>query len=136
MERTHSELSRRSFVRTTAYTVPVILTLKARPAHASLGSGHSQPTPPGVSRRQLRSEVKTFASDLQSSEHGPISAEVRNRLINTAENWSATGADRYITRSVDRTINRLHRSGKERAVDRIQNSIAHLTTLWNRLLGL
>jgi hypothetical protein len=140
MERKQNELSRRSFVKATAYVAPLILTLKARPAHASLGSGHSsgpsQGTPAGVSDKHLRKEVKTFVSDLRSTEHGPISPEVRSRLVSTAGNWDASGADKYIERSVSRAINQLHRSGNERGANRMKNGIAYLTTLWTRLLGL
>jgi hypothetical protein len=50
--------SRRSFIKTTAYVTPLILSLKAAPAFASYGSGHGNngvgngwdPQPPGNPR--------------------------------------------------------------------------------------
>ena len=89
-----------------------------------------------MSDKHLRKEVKTFVSDLRGTEHGPISPEVRSRLVSTAGNWDASGADKYIERSVSRAINQLHRSGNERGANRMKNGIAYLTTLWTRLLGL
>jgi hypothetical protein len=135
MEHKNNELSRRSFVKATAYVAPVILTLRARPAHASVGSGHSHVSP-GVSAKQVRSEARTFVTDLRNSEHGPISPEVHSRMRRTVESWQDSGADKYIERSVSRTINRLHRSGNDGAKNRMKTEVARLLDLAKRLLGL
>lgn len=127
MEPKQNELSRRTFFKTTAYVAPVILTLKARPAHASVGSGL-------FGDKKLRSEVERFVSDVRKSEHGQISAEDRSRVQRTVQDWQASGTDRYIQRAVDHKIKDLKRSGNEREAKQLKKEIAHLIELARNLL--
>jgi hypothetical protein len=131
MERTQNQLSRRSFVKATAYVAPVILTLKARAAHASVGSGDlGKP-----SGKDLETQVNAFVTDLRNSEHGPTSPEVRNRLVTTAQDWHASGTDRYIERRIRRTLKDLNRSGKSERANQIKEDLAHLTKLFRKLVS-
>jgi hypothetical protein len=127
MEPTQNELSRRSFFKTAAYVAPVILTLKARPAHASIGSGQ-------FGGKKLRSEVERFVNDVRKSEHSQISAEDRSRMQRQAQEWRASGTDRYIQRAVDHKIKDLKRSGNERAAIELKKEVAHLIELAKKLL--
>jgi hypothetical protein len=123
----NNQLSRRSFVKTAAYVAPVILTLKARPAHASLGSGQ-------FGDKKLRGEVERFVSDVRRSEHEQISADDRTRMQTQAKEWQDNGTERYLHGVVDHKIKTLKRSGNERAANTFKKEVAHLIELAKRLL--
>lgn len=131
MEGTMNELTRRSFVKTAAYVAPVILTLKARPAHASLGSGHF-----GNADAQLRRDVERFVADLRKAERGKLSEEERVRLARQAREWQDAGIDKRIQSVIDQKIVDLKKSGNRSAANQLKAEVAHLLKLATQFLRL
>jgi len=130
MEPNSNDLSRRSFVKAAGYVAPVILTLKARPAHASLGSGAF-----GTDAR-LRRDLNRVVGDLRRAEkQGRMSDENRANLQRTAQEWQAAGTDKYVRDAIDRKIDALKRSGKKSQAKKLKTELDHLIALARKFLG-